>query len=305
MNSKWAMTLVLVLAIILTVSGCGDDNGADEVKVDSAEDIIESVIANSLNVETYSSDSKIHGIIQMSIADNEGQSLDIGMEMAGTILNKLDNVAKEMVSEMQITAELSPELETVTDMDTKQYLVDGVVYVKTKIPGESAYWIKQELPEEYWADVDELAGELNTLQYADVQLSGSEVFNGTECYLLDVKPSFQAMWDIISEITGIGELTGLDLSNPLMGAVLGQIFEEYYIKMWVAKDTFLFAGSEVQAIITMDSEKLGVPSSEGAFTLNMDVNISATYYDYNKPVVIELPEEAANAVDVMNSEAPL
>ncbi len=75
------------------------------------------------------------------------------------------------------------------------------------------------------------------------------------------------------------------------GLNASQIIKSFVIKVWVQKDTFYI--SRFTYDVKMDYAD---PKGQGSF--RMDLNLDATIHDHNKPLTIELPEDAKSAQDI-------
>jgi len=81
------------------------------------------------------------------------------------------------------------------------------------------------------------------------------------------------------------------------GLGLRKILESMSTKEWIAKDTMYPMKTQMAVRLVVSSEDLAMPDTVDEFTMTADEEVEMLFYDYNKPVVIELPEAAEAAVE--------
>ena len=191
------------------------------------------------------------------------------MQMMGTSMTvngygAIDEDSQAMYMDMQM------DMGELGDATSKIYIVDEWVYMEITGMG----WVKMELTEDMWEQQDVTAQQLMVLEnYIDVKVVGREQISSTECYRIEVIPDMQALWEWAMGQEDIGELS-FDID-------FDEFFEEFTITVWIATDTFYM----VQSSMDIAMKSLG----------RMVETI--TLYDFNEPVSITLPAEAADAVE--------
>lgn len=313
------MSILLVLpAVVLLLISCGAE------ALPATEEIVSAMQDAQNNLETNRTETTFDATIDMSIPGTE--PFEMSMAFSGTMNMTMDllNQETEMISQITMTpAEGKPGK---MNMRIDEYIVDRTVYMKMYMPlllnidspmfnGE---WIKVEMPEwydDYLTQMDVAQFDFDTLEWAQVDLLGSEKVNGTSCYVLNVVPDMKMMWGSIASImqqSGMENFLGTNSEfsqfTGIIETMWGEIVEDFSFKQWIAQDTFFPMKSEMHVAALMDTEDLmtlaeqmedGEPGEDiGEFSMRLDINMNMVYFDHNKPVSIDLPPEAANAVDI-------
>ena len=164
------------------------------------------------------------------------------------------------------------------------------------LPQGGEQWMKMKLNNELWTAQNQLSQQIEFLKTAiEVTLLGSEKVDGVDCYVLQIKPNMEALtkW-VLSQQQQQSGIGGIDLSK----LDLAKLFKTISIKEWIAKDTYpppVKAAMDV--VLEMLPEDVGA-TAEDFEKMTMDMKGPVKYYDYNKPVTIELPQEALNAQEI-------
>ncbi len=179
------------------------------------------------------------------------------------------------------------------NMAAEIYLTDGWMYMKANVPGVGDQWTKMKLTEELWAMQSKLSNMTDFLMSpVGLELSGSEKINGIECYVLNVVPDIASLTSWMEGQMQSGQ-TGIDLS----GFDMSKILDNFTVKEWIAKDSYLVIKQQIG--IKLDMASLDTGNSTSVDQMKMDMSATITYYDYGKPVTIELPPEALNATETV------
>ncbi len=174
---------------------------------------------------------------------------------------------------MKITKHsLTPILDKVIEVKMEVYYLDGMMYKKTTMPDVVPVWIKREAP---WDLVSPARISIKLLEAkgSEVEILGIEEINGISSYAIKIIPDIEVFSEIMTR-----EIRRL---RPEMTEKM--YFEDVIIREWIAKDTLL----EVKGVIEMTK------IAEG---MTIEMITTSWFYDHNKPVVIELPIEATDAV---------
>ena len=82
-------------------------------------------------------------------------------------------------------------------MRMEMYVLDGWVYMKMAapdVPSPMSGWMKFQVPAGYWEDQDVAAQQLDLLESTfEVELLGTDVVDGIECYKLRVTPDLEKL----------------------------------------------------------------------------------------------------------------
>ena len=80
-----------------------------------------------------------------------------------------------------------------------------------------------------------------------------------------------------------------------------KLFKDVSIKEWIAKDSYLPAKADLSLTLEISPKDVGATEADfDKMTMSMDGEVK--YYDYNKPLSIELPAAAANAPEIPLSQ---
>jgi hypothetical protein len=282
--------VLLALVVALTLAGCAETGL-------TTEEIVEAVVDAQADMETVELDMTT--TTDMSFTNDES----FEMTMTATMTAMVDYVNREMKMEMETEMDTEmppgPGPEEGGTMEMEIYIVDGTMYTGVVVPGEPELWIRYELPEEYWEEMSGIQQATELLDFAQVEILGSEVVGGADCYVLRVVPDMERLWEIVMEQPGMSELMGEDMLDM---SDLGDMIKSYSVKEWVARDTLFPMKVETRMTMVMSPETLNLPPDEGEFEMTMDLQSSAVYRNHNSPVSIELPAEAEEAVEMPSFE---
>jgi len=271
---KNILPLSLALVMVLSLAACA--------KEPSAQEIVDGVIESLDDIRTYQFDMDM----TMDIAgEAEGEAVEMTMVMDGSGTLDLEN--RQMRMDMTMSMAMTGEDEI--EMAMEMYLIGDMMYMMMEIPEMGPMWIKSEMPEGYWEEMSQVEPQIELLEAAQVEVIGSERVGGIDCYVLQLTPDLEQLWQIVmqqAEVTG-GEMP--DVTEEL----LEEMFRSFSVKQWVAKDTYFLTKAEINMAVELTPEALGSPEEEGVVTMDMAVGLLV--YNYNQPVFIELPPEAEEA----------
>ena len=288
MKRKAIAGLIAVVAIV-AVAMCA---GCVEEKRMSTAEIKEMVLATAENTDTYKFDMDM---TQKTLISNETDETEMTMTSTGS--GVMDRTSKKMKLEMMMTMQLPEEAEIPETKEMKMdiYFINNTLYTKMDmgIPMMPAQWTKREMPEEYWESQNQIGQQMELLNISKVELLEDKKVNDVDCYVLKLMPDIEKYWETVMKQEGLGELMQSLRQNDSFD--IGKLIKEMSIKQWIAKDTKFPVKTEVQIKMAMSSADLNIPETEEEFTMTMDQRTNIVFYDYNKPVTIELPKEAESA----------
>jgi hypothetical protein len=178
------------------------------------------------------------------------------------------------------------------EMAMVNYAVGDWLYTKLALPETGGWWFKIRLTDEIWQRKNQLDQQIELMvTAAEVRSAGSEIVNGTDCYIIEVAPSTEALNEFLSQQT----IPGTDIDWA--GIRLEPLLEDTSIKLWIAKDTHLLMKSEIDMLVEIAAEDV-VGGAEDFEKIALDMNVQTHLYGYDQPVTIELPEEALEAVEI-------
>jgi len=276
---KRILTMSLVVVMILSLVACVEE----EEELASAQEIIDGVIESLDDIRTCQFD--IDMTLDMA-GEAEGEPFDGTMVTDSSGALDLEN--RQM--RMDMTMSLAMVGEDEMEMGTEMYLIGDMVYMLMKIPEMEPMWMKSEVPEGYWEEMNQVESQVELLEVAQVEVIGSETVGGIDCYVLQLTPDLEQLWQIIAQQAQVtGEASALTEES------LQEMFQSFSVKQWIAKGTYFLTKAEIDIAMEFTPEDMGFPEEEGVMT--MDITMSFLGYDYNQPVSIVLPPEAEEAVE--------
>jgi len=291
MKRKTIAGLIAVVALVAVAmfAGC-----VEEEQLSTAE-IKEMVLATAESIDTYKFDMNM---TQKMLISNETGEMEMTTLSTGN--GVVDNLNKKMKLGMTMTMKMPEEVEMPDTMEMKMdmYFINNTIYSKMDmgIPEMPAQWTKMEMPEGYeesWESQNQVDQQRELLNVSEVELLEDEKVNDVDCYVLKLTPDIEKYWDIMMKQEGMSELMQNLQQNVSFD--IGEMIKEMSLEYWIAKDTKFPMKTEMQIKMVMSSEDLNIPETEEEFTMTVDQRTDMVFYDYNKPVTIELPKEAESA----------
>jgi len=274
--------LFLILVTAAFVSGCSEE----ELSPEELKQIIEET-AEEVNTYKFEMSMKIE-----TVMSNESESIKMITTSSGS--GAVDQENRKMFMRFSSTLaglEVNKSIETEMEM----YLIENEMYMKMDlgIPGLPARWMKMEIPEENWESQNQLDQQLELLNASEIEIIGSEKIDGTDCYILEITPDMEKLWEVIINNPGTEEQM-----SELSDFNLGDIIKETSVKYWIAKDTKFPMKTITKMKMEFTPESLNITDNvteESSMTMESEMEVR--YYDYNVPVEIELPDEAKQAIE--------
>lgn len=295
---KKIIAVILMLVMVFSFSACGGDNEEVEGDVTSSglptvEELMEGINDAAANMKSYRFDMNMD--LEMT-GESEGVPMEVAMTMDTTGVFDSENM--EMMMDASMVMETSDEEEI--EMAVKMYIIDGMVYSFTDMPlmGIEGTWMKQALPAGTWEmmtqqvnQVESMFGILGAMKF---EISGIEKVSGKDCYVLEVNPDPEDMWELFAgQAASAGEI-GSFLGDA--EEYLDEILKDMSVKYWIDKNTYFLSKAEMNMTMKITPEIMDYPEEEGE--VDMTMTMSMNTYDYNQPVSIVLPAEAAEAVEM-------
>ncbi len=276
--SRRLTVLFLILALSVSSIACGGQPGATP-ELTPQEIVSKSVTANS-DIESCKLD------MTMSIAaEATGAKQPVNFNMSVDADGAIDSADQEM----QLTMNMKMNLLGQTKIETavELYAVDGWMYTKLAMP---SMWTKTKLTDEMFRKQNLTTQQIEFLKAAtNVNSLGTEVVDGTTCYVLSITPDAQSLLQWLSQ-QGSLDSQGLDLDKlNILNAV-----KKLSVKEWIAKDTFLIRKVDIELAFEITPGDVGAPAGEFD-KMTMDMTLAMRLFDYNVPVAITLPPDALSA----------
>jgi len=268
---------VLVLALMTSLLvGCADK----ELTQDDIEQLVNDVLVANAEVETVKFDMNTTTKMEMI-----GGPQPDGATMVGEGTGAIDSTNREMQLIMDMDIDVPGK--TKQSMPMESYLVDGWMHIKVSIEEKGAQWMKMQLPDEMWDSQSQINQQIEFLETAEeVNFLGTEDVNGTDCYVVEMVPSAEALNKMLSQIQ-MPDIEGTDLSQ----FNFADMIKDMSFKQWIAQDGYLIMKSETHVVMEISPEDVGANVEEFQ-KITADQSAVMIFYDYNEPVSIELPAEA-------------
>ena len=272
------MAISLALVVALSCASCTKDP--------TPQEIMDGVIAAQGETTTY----------QYELVMTMNTTGEVGGEKIGEMVTMNTNGALDLETQ-QLKFIMAVDAGDEGAGGLEMYIIDGMTYSKMGLAGEEAMWTKGELPPAGWERMTEVSGYdsyQELLKTAQVEVIGSEKVKGVDCYVLQLTPDLALLYQTATDPSG-----GMGAGGrvpPMPEEFVEDIFTSYSVKIWIAKDDYFLMKVELDVAVETTPELMEYIGDEGE--ISMDITIVYLAYDFNKPVSIELPPEAEDAVEM-------
>jgi len=276
---KKIAVFIVALAMVISFTACygDDDNGSL-----SAEEIIDKSVQVMRDVVSYRADMDM--VMDIAVVDESGEyNLTMTAAINGTFDIENQKMMMDMIMEMSM-------LGMSFNITGESYLINDMMYNMNGDEESGYMWTKSEMPEGYWEEVNQMDTQVDMLEVVYVEITGSEMIEGVECYILKLNPDIEQLWQLVMQQSS---LTGEEMLPEIDIELYQDIFKDFHMRQWVAKDTYYIARAEMGILMEATAEEMGYTEEEGSMTADITIDILA--YDYNQPVTIVLPAEAEDA----------
>lgn len=269
-------TLFLVLALLFGLSGCGTEL--------SAQQISSNTIENCTTLQTFRATQTGQEVIEVTGGSNPGNF---------TLLSNSAGTSNSLAREMQYTSDISMYISGVEGKQNGSgdiYIMGGWIYMKVSVPGEGVQWLKQKLSDDIWLSENQVAQQAQILRTSHNPIKlGSEEVNGVDCYIIQVTPEINTLIKsgLAEQLSEYGDVKNLDW---------GQVVKYNSAKVWIAKDKYLPTKFYWDISLEILPQELG-KTTNYFDKIAINITFQMKFYDYNQPVVIQLPPEAQNAIE--------
>ncbi len=279
----------LLLTIVVSATACNGD------KLPTAEEIVASILDSQQSIETYRIDMDMESSITV---EAEGETIEINAvaDYDGSI--DVQNTEMEMVIDINMSMTGEVEIEMAESM----YIVDGTMYIGLDMPAfmGGSTWMKSQMPEYALEEMNQVESLIALIEMAEITVLGSERVNGIDCYVVEVVPDADQLWEYVSQQL---QMAGDEMEMPdTMGELISNMCDDLSVTYYIAKDTHFLMKSAIDMTIKLTANDLGFLEEEGSMT--MDITTEMLAFDYNQPVFIELPPEAEDAIEVPLGDFP-
>ncbi|HEY87022.1 MAG TPA: outer membrane lipoprotein-sorting protein [Dehalococcoidia bacterium] len=284
---KRIFTIPLVLIMVLSFTACTNGTGEAEERAasPSAQEIVSYAVDSLDDIKT----SQFEMNMTMAMAgEAEGETFEATMVMDFNGTLDLENGRMGM----DITMNVATPGEDKIEMAVATYLLDDFVYMMMDLPEVGPMWMKLEMPEVAWEEMNQVESQIGLLEASQVKIIGSETIDGIDCYVLQLTPDMEQLWQVVMQQA---EVAGEEIVD-IPGEFLEEVFRSSSVKQWIAKDTYFLTKAQIDMVAELTPEALGSPQEEGLVT--MEIALDLLFYNYNQSVSIVLPPEAVEAIEV-------
>jgi hypothetical protein len=302
-KSKKYIVLPLVLAVLLLglVAGCREKETAtptatpttasSEFTQAQMKEILVDTISATKNARTF----KFFMNVTMAMEATGGtEAKQINVDMTASGAHDQEN--KNMQMNMDINVE-SPEIEEgAQNMSMAIYIYEDNMYMKMDMPIIGEQWVKMPVSDKAMAayDSDMVGEQLKMLETpGEIKFLKYETVDGSECYVFQITPDMHKIMEWVGQQQ---QITGAELDTEDIGN-LSDVFKNISYLVWVARDNNLLKKIDASMLMEFDAAQFGEKGGDYD-NMNMNMNMGMRLYDYDEPVIIELPEEAKDAIEM-------
>ncbi len=292
---------VTAVALLAVLAGCtgtaaGLPRDPSQFTDQNVRDIVATAVNNVLQASSFTGTYVSRDVFDSS--NNQSGFIPSISSMNATMLS--DREAGRAKGSLSITVAPKDTASSTPpeQLDVATYLYADYLYVHiTTIPGLP--WYKVPVTD---AVLDVFSTRLFDNQVhmfdlpASVSYLRSESYNGTECYVINVVPNPDQLLKILKQ----EQPQGVTVDWSRLGDVT-RLFKNVSYTVWVSRDTLRFV--KVQSHAETDFSAAAALSNNPALA-GLAITSDGTMYftNYNKSVVINLPEAAAKAREVSPSQ---
>jgi hypothetical protein len=249
------------------------------------------IAINSLTVAEKLSTMKFDMDLNLRFDLGDGDQSH-NMSIQETATGEVNIPGKEMLLLMDLNMNIPDQ--SMQNMAADMYLTSGWIYMKADMPGAGAGWIKMKLTDELWTQQSRMTSMTEFLKSPlNVEQLGSENIRGIDCYVLSITPDMKSIYEWMAGQTFAGQ-SGMDPANLNMSPSTG----DFKIKEWISKTDYLVTRQQIGIKFNVSKGSTTTAPSGTQNKIAMDMSALLDYYDYGKPVVIQLPPEALNAQEM-------
>lgn len=258
------ITLIsIALVCVLLFSGCE--------KQISKEELIKNVLASAQSIKTYKTDSDIKMNMDISIF---GSRQSVAMEM--TLKGSVDLENRKIVFDVKSKAAGKEQKFTT-------YFLDNVAYMQAQ-----GQWLKQTAKANAFATQNQYKDIIDLLQDSQIEILGQENVDGKSNYVINIIPDKKKLFE--KSFKPLEQ--GAQKPQLPQGPNVDELVKDFTVKFWIQEDSFLVSKSMIRILIEPKNQT----------SIKMDMTMNTKIYEHNKPIIIELPEEAKKAVEISASE---
>jgi hypothetical protein len=239
----------------------------------NSDQIRQKVLTNLSGIQSY----RFNMAMEMNSALENNQSI----QQNSTISGSLDKANQKMQMSVTLSQKVKTNRTQASEATTEVYVIGPAMFVKSSGLGLSEGWQKQSTPDQLWQEQDVVTQQIKMLETATLKLSGLEKISGIDCYRLEMVPDIKALWETIYQQMQLQELSaGIDPQKMI---------KSISVQIWIARDTFLPVRVKEGLTLLSNLPQTAVPSTATPATLQINIDLTAS--DYNREIPVVLPPE--------------
>jgi hypothetical protein len=236
------------------------------------EEIREKVLAAIGNIRTYS----FTMTLDINLSGQNQKAINQRTEINGA----MDKTNQKLQISMALSQQAENDRAKGATSTAEIYVAGENMYVKSGSTA-SGNWQKQPASAEIWQEQDIISQQKKLLETAEMELAGMATLKDKECYLLELHPDEEVLWESLRQKLPAGQLPeGVDLN---------EIIREITMQTWIDKGTFLPLRVQESITLVMRPEELGLTASEGVSSMTTKMNFDLLAFDYNQPLDLKPP----------------
>lgn len=287
---------ILLAFTLVALSGCIGPSGGPGAAPNSTA-LMEDLLDAAGNITSYRFESS-----RMTTAEflnlTEGYTLEDRLSYLLRESGEMSMAKNASQSMLRVSQESSMSSEKYRNLSTsasrEYYIINNTRYEKN-----NNNWTRLFMPYPEYELLREnrLYLQLEILNRSTVEVIGSEMLDGTDCWKLKVSPENSTIHAAVIALE-VSEVLGLPAQILLAMFNTTELERNSSIDWtaWVSKEDRRLVKREGTVKASITPEVLGISSPGVRFVINVNVEESMRFFDYDRPLEIELPDEARSAV---------
>ncbi|MBN1324331.1 MAG: hypothetical protein JW986_10115 [Methanotrichaceae archaeon] len=277
-------TLFVLALAAVAMAGCIGGPGEEQI---NATELKQMMVDSVKVLETYRFTMDVEqkmDFINHSSNETNASRVEISSRGEGTV----NLPARElMVSTTNTVVPVDDPTTPSQTEESKTFIINDTMYML--IQGN---WTKLSIPNAdlIWSQQNMVQNQVAMMNSSQVKLLGSEKVDGADCYMIEVVPEMSTFSSILSEQLGS--------SMPVAFMNMSKLFDQSELSWtaWVTKEDHFVKKSDLTMVMTLTPDILGLSADVvGDFEMNIETKATISYADFNKDVLVTLPEEALGA----------
>ncbi|WP_369424604.1 hypothetical protein [Methanothrix sp.] len=290
------ITKILLAFTLVALSGCIGPSGGPGAAPNSTA-LMEDLLMASGNITSYRFESS-----KMTTAEflnlTEGRALEDRLSYQLKEKGEISIAKNSSQSMLRVSQESSMSSEKYRNLSMsasrEYYIVNSTRYERT-----NGNWTRLFMPYPEYELLREnrLYLQLDILNRSRAEVIGSEAVDETDCWKLKVSPENSTIRAAVIALE-VSEVLGLPAQILLAMFNTTELERNSSIDWtaWVSKEDKHLVKREGTVKASITPEVLGISSPGVRFVINVNVEESMRFFDYDRPLEIELPDEARSAV---------